>query len=271
MFTVKIQGGLGNQMFQYAYGRAVSLHQNIPLTLDISFYERSSNRAFELSVFNINASIKKTSFLSTLSDKFKTQKIVTEPRLFSENVFDIPDHTILEGFWQSEKYFKPIADTIHKEFTLKNGFGEQASLWKNEIESRNAISVHIRRGDYLQAKHVNLHGVMPVEYHIKGMEILAEKVAEPVFFVFSDDIEWCKKNLNSVHQMEFIPETGISAPESILLMSACKHHLIANSSFSWWGAWLNPNADKTIVAPKHWFVDSNKGPQEIIPNNWIRI
>ncbi len=302
MIIVKIQHGLGNQMFQYAFGRRMAEKNGTELKLDISYYSSLNKgdtpRKYSLGCFNIveNFADKKdigrfrannysgAGFFSRaarkLFRKLEGKKPITEQVYLSEAGFGFRAEILenknkdlyLYGNWQDERYFSDIADIIRKEFTLKNGFGETASKIAEKIKNARSVSVHIRRGDYESNPRTRARlGPLPPEYYAKAMEIISEKELSPVFFVFSDDIEWAKKELKPEFQTEFVGGENISDCEELALMSLCKHNIIANSSFSWWGAWLNGNPNKIVIAPQRWFADPKSAERNPCPKDWIKI
>ncbi len=293
MIIVRLKGGLGNQMFQYACGRALSEKNKRTLLLDLtSLLHRPSNpsstvRNYELDVFNIqerftflsrlnkkisnsNLFYKINSKLDILKDQLEIVKKINDKEMgFDEQFFKIKGKIYLDGYWQSEKYFKDIEDIIRKEFILKS-MGEEANKIKKVIEKeKNSVSIHIRRGDYVNnPKTLAIHGVCSIDYYKRAIKYINKKTKGVKFFVFSDDIPWVKENLE-LKNVFFVSNSNIKAEEDLFLMSLCKNNIIANSSFSWWGAWLNKNREKIVVAPQNWF--NNKKEKDIVPLSWIRI
>ena len=250
MIIVKLKGGLGNQMFQYAYGRKLSLENKAILKLDKSLLERG----------------------------IKQMIIGTTPREYELGEFDIKaeltdgkEKNCFEGFWQSEKYFKDIREIILQDFGLKKESNNFLKL-KRLVANVNSVSIHVRRGDYAKrAVTGKYHGVLGFDYYRQSIEIIRKKVKNPHFFVFSDDPFWVKNNFKIKQPLTFISGSRkLTNPEELILMSFCKHNIIANSSFSWWGAWLNKNPSKVIIAPKRWF-RKERTESGIIPQGWIRV
>ena len=161
---------------------------------------------------------------------------------------------------------------IQKEFTFKDEFIQRVKDFSNQLRSANSVSVHIRRGDMKNDPVMaERHGVMPLSYYQKGIEIIRSKVSNPHFYFFSDDISWANENFNDIDSTFVSGDISKTHFEDLYLMSQCGYNIIANSSFSWWGAWLNNNSGKIVIAPNKWF---NSGPQDtedLIPSNWIRI
>lgn len=294
MIVVKLIGGLGNQLFQYAAGRALSTYHKTELFLDPSHLKLISNgaytqRNFELDNLNITAQMVDKTVLNNFN--FEQNKTLIKlkklsPRLFSNMIFNehqfnfhseffkLPKDTYLNGFWQSEKYFNAVRDKLLSEITLKEPLSSFASALHKRISEPNSVSLHVRRGDFVSLQSANqFHGYIGLDYYKVAVEQIKSKIPDPVFFIFSDDIEWCKTNLSFLENKEYIEgkNNGISTQEELILMSNCKHNIIANSSFSWWGAWLNKNKDKIVMAPKNWFAEKKINTNDLIPPTWIKI
>lgn len=293
MIIVNLIGGLGNQMFQYAAGRSLAILHNTELKLDLSSYEKNKKkntpRFYALSHYNINENIASKAdlchsmipysfgrnFLLTLSGLLsgnKPRKYYVESRLFFDPLFfSLPDEIFLIGFWQSEKYFKRIEDVIRHEFTLRDKPDSTNIQMSQTISGSNGISIHIRRGDYITNPRAHTHhGVCPLEYYSKAIEFIVEKCSDPHFFIFSDDHEWVKRNLKLPYPHTFMTQNQDShAHIDMWLMSLCKHHIIANSSFSWWGAWLSTYGNKVVIAPKKWVNDTTIDTSDLIPDEWL--
>lgn len=290
MIITKLIGGLGNQMFQCAAGRRAAYVNNTSLKLDITGYENQvgiTPRKYALNIFNIQENfasineinkLKKNTFIQKILKKihpvFTNKSYVREKvHNFDPDILKISDNTYLEGYWASEEYFKDIEDIIRKEFTLKNKPDAINQKMISRIKNCDSVSIHIRRGDYVNDKKTNqFHGVCDLNYYLRAIALIAKKVKSPKFFVFSDDIEWAKQNLLLKFPCIYVEHnTGKKDYEDMRLMSYCQHNIIANSSFSWWGAWLNKNKDKIVIAPKKWFNDKSINTKDLIPDSWIKI
>jgi hypothetical protein len=281
-------------MFQYALGRCLAEKNRNTLLLDLTFLharvplKKFVFRNYNLDVFNINPGF---TFLSSINTKsplilalslliaksksiFGIQKYVSEKTFtFEKNILNLKGSIYLDGYWQSPKYFADIEDIIRKEFTLKNFLGEKATEWKNKIsQSSVPTSLHIRRGDYIYNKKTNLHhGNCSLNYYQEAVKSLEQRFSKDlVFFIFSDDIEWAKENLRLNFPTYFVSDREIKDYEELMLMSYCKNNIIANSSFSWWGAWLNNKKDKIVIYPQKWFNDGNN-TKDLIPESWIKL
>jgi len=268
-------------MFQYTLGRNLALKNNTILKLDVSELEQDKLRNYELDVFNISGSIS-SRFLRVSISKFNHRiisKILSgyflyikeENCFFNKNILEKRGNIVLDGYWQSENYFKDIKNIIIKDFTIKFEPDKKNKSMLKKIRNLNSVCIHIRRGDYIDNEQTNkYHGCCSLKYYYNAIEMIIEKVKNPTFFVFSDDSQWTKENLKleypAVYDNINSPKKGY---EDLRLMSNCKHFIIANSSFSWWGAWLSNNHNKIVCAPKRWFRTKDEG--DIVPKSWIRV
>lgn len=289
MITVILSGGLGNQMFQYAAGRALSLKLQTELSIDTFLLRKKTKttiRNFELIVFNTkvkeNSPLKNR--LITKSFYFLNKYGLKKPIFEVFNIFrdkkaqnfdsrfeNLSKNSTLFGYFQNENYFQAISSDLKKDFEFIVPFDDKNAEIAKEITSTPSVSVHIRRGDYLNPN-INL-AVLQTDYYQKAIAHIREKIANPVFYIFSDDIHWAKLNLDlSETNHTFIDwNTGNESFRDMQLMSLCRHNIIANSSFSWWAAWLNSNPQKIVIAPAIWYKNetSNDYPKGFIPEKWI--
>jgi len=281
MIIVKLRGGLGNQMFQYATGRNLALRNNTKLKFDVTELENDNLRSYELNVFYISGSIASRyrlmlirKFNKSIFSKMLGQNyfyIKQKTRNFDETILKKRGNIYLDGYWQSENYFKDIREIIVKDFTIKvEPKGENKSLLR-KIENSNSVCIHVRRKDYIRNKKTKeFHGFCSLEYYNKAAKIIEKKVSNPKFFVFSDEPAWTKENLKLNKTTIYVDINNTKRSyEDLRLMSNCKHFIIANSSFGWWGAWLSNNAEKIICAPEKWFKSVDEG--DIVPKSWIRV
>lgn len=292
MVIVRLLGGLGNQMFQYATGRSVANRLGVDLLLDVSAFKHYDLRRFELGSFAVEGRVATSSDLdrarvgadwpSWLSRLGRIVGFNDPAALFKESAFTYDENILrvcapvhLDGYWQSERYFLDVASKLRKEFTLTQPLDEINRRMLTQIRDplRQAVSLHIRRGDYVSnAQTAMYHGVCPLDYYRSAVDHISARVRKPHFFVFSDDPDWVRGNLSIDHPMTVVevnsPDRGVF---DMALMMSCRHHVIANSSFSWWGAWLNPHDDKIIVAPKRWFSGASLDTRDLIPASWTRL
>ena len=289
MIIINITGGLGNQLFQYAFGRALSIKNKCQLKLDISSYQNYEWHDYSLRPFSIRENFadksdcellkgEKFSFVRKIKQNiFNNKKFYYSEKdlRFNEKYKNLANPAYISGYWQSEKYFKQVEEVIRNEFKIVIPPSKPNQKLIKKIEKENAVSLHVRRGNYANIKHVNkVHVTSPLSYYNDAIKVLIPKIPDPVFYIFSDDIEWAKKNLIINNETVFVDFNNNTTDfEDMRLMSMCKHHIIANSTFSWWGAWLNDSKSKIVIAPKIWFNDVNMNNQtaNLIPSNWIRM
>ncbi len=313
MVISKIFMGLGNQMFQYAAGRSLSLHKNVPFAVETSSYNGYALRKYELEDFfeisPAHASLQQLDEYRLFqpvkvvwnklfsADKMRyyacpyeeqglkrtllklnevllpghKRKTYLEPEYhFNRNFFNTPDNVFLIGYFMSSLYFKDVEETINKDFTVRPDLIKHLKVIDNDIANANSVSIHIRRADFTLAHNSELHGVIPVEFYYKAIETIAAKITSPHFYIFSDDINWVQQNLKTDYATTFVSNfITKQAVEDFYLMSQCKHNIIANSSFSWWAAYLNKNKQKMVVAPQKWYNRSPYNYKDVYPAGWI--
>jgi len=295
MIVAKLNGGLGNQLFQYAAARRLSIKHATKLKLDIEYLKNShqkiTNRQYCLDKFNIKADIAtplEIAEISGIRPNLKMNLLVRTrralglnslaPHAIKEKSFQFdpsfiaaPDDIYMLGFWQSEKYFTDIHNTLRRELSFIQGpQGKNADL-ASKIATENAVFLHIRRGDYVSHPDVaKLNGTCDQAYYDRSLSIIADKVRNPVLYVFSDEPEWVRQNMHFPFPTTIIDHNGPDdAHEDLRLMSLCRHAIIANSTFSWWGAWMIDSEDKVVVAPRKWFADPDIDTSDVIPDHWI--
>ncbi len=297
MATVKLHGGLGNQLFQYAVGRALSYKTSSKLYLETSTFTGTSSsnsepasRTLQLSNFNIQGEIvhnpidqaplllgrfKIFDLLSAISPEIAAQvclvhKDLEEPHRFTPYILTMPGSTFLYGYYQSEKYFTEIRNTLRNELSIRANPTDQNREWKEQIEAHNSVGVHVRRTDYVEQE-----WQLPAEYYQSAIKEIYALSGDITLFFFSDKIEWVKENIERFLPHEFPVENvkcvdcndGENAYEDLRLMKSCRHNIIANSTFSWWAAWLNQDKDKTVLAPAYWLRNRVENI-DIIPQRW---
>lgn len=282
MIIMKLWGGLGNQLFEYALGRRLAHDRKTRLFLDLSFFKKDSRRRYSLSDFNIEAAIAPKSQIFKLKflNFFNSNKSISEKSLvqergfaFDQEILTVKDSVYLNGYWQSHKYFEDIDNILRKEITLKKTQDEKYIQWLEKISTSNSVAIHVRRSDYLSPKNLKVFTVCSSDYYRQAVKIITDRITEPKLFVFFDkgDGEWAKQNIIFPFQTEFISGTGLSDCQELMLMSACKHNITSNSTFSWWASWLNQNPEKIVITPRKWVVDPAREARDIIPSGWIRL
>ena len=277
-------------MFQYATAKSLAIKNNTKVLLDICEFKENKLRKFELCHYNIQCEISHYKrnyrlinklykgyfkFLKSLKIKFNSSHhFIESSLLFDKKVLSLNDVTYLDGYFQSEQYFSGIKEIILKEFTLKNQLSNYSKFVKKNIISKNSVSLHIRRGDYINNPNAHkIHGLCKLDYYESAINFMKDQIGLFDLFIFSDDIKWAKLNIKFENNY-FIEDDQNRIPhEDIYLMSLCNHNIIANSSFSWWGAWLNQNQNKKVIAPKKWFsdIEMQKQSKDLIPDQWIRM
>jgi hypothetical protein len=297
MIITRLRGGLGNQLFQYACGRALSLRTGNPLKLDVSGYEKGvqernradTQRAYSLSHFTIEENIASAEEIRALKYplgivskgwRFVKVKIFRQfntgfiPRILSKT-----GDIYLDGYWQTEIYFRDHENKIRQDITLKEPLSPAAAAIALDIQKTVSVSIHIRRGDVARDAATNPYfGICTPEYYGAALNYMNEHVEDPHVFIFSDDPDWVRQNIKIPQPFTFIsdknPDGSLRDYEELILMSLCRHNVIANSSFSWWGAWLNANPDKVVVAPKAWITGAGRDKRlhkDTVPSTWIRL
>ena len=286
MIIVRVSSGLGNQMFQYALYLSLKERKD-DVKMDLSYYDfNSPHNGYELdSVFGIVGDVAsnqeslefgdiKRGFLSRARRKFVyLKKTHYKEKKFSYNreVFEI-DNVYLSGYWQTEKYFCEIENKIKSAFVFKRDIGEYNASIIRKMREKESVSIHIRRGDYEgETKTSKKHGrICDLDYYEKAIRFMKLRVGKSDFYVFSDEPNWVRENLKIENAVYVDWNTGKNSYLDMQLMSNCRHNIIANSSFSWWGAWLNDNTEKIVVAPGKWF-NSDEDISDIVPLGWHKL
>lgn len=291
MVVVKIKGGLGNQMFQYAFGLSIANKYGKDLYLDLTWYNDTSidtKRKFLLNNYIENYNIASDSmikkmigertFINLLQFKLENiflpiywrRYILEKKPQYDSRVFEINKDVYFDGTWMNENYFGINKDYIKDIYSKR----PDLNLYQEEIETQirqsDSVSVHIRRGDYANNITTNkYHGLVPIAYYKSLIEEISQINPNTHFFFFSDDIDWVRENIKSNHNYTYVLQSKYGMEHhDLYLMSLCNFNIIANSTFSWWAAWLNSNPQKKVYAPRKWsstILDS----KDILPNNWI--
>jgi hypothetical protein len=295
VIIVQLTGGLGNQLFQYAMGRTLAIKNKTTFKQDLSFFESYEWHEYSLAPFNIEENLATKEEVEKLKQQQNKQDtamdivsrirrkllrpkpvIINEANLlYNPEYKEISSSAYLMGYWQSEEYFKDEEPLIRKEFTVKIPPSEPNRNLLNDIQKQTSVSLHIRRGNFVQVDFVNkVHGTCSMEYYEAAIARIGNHCNNPVFYIFSDDIPWAKENLKMSYPHVYVEINDDKTDyEDLRLMHNCQHHILANSTFSWWGAWLNPSKEKIVIAPSQWFADPerNKYSRDILPQSWIRI
>ena len=296
MIVIKLMGGLGNQMFQYAFAKHLALKNKTDLKLDLHFLlDRSPRedfvfRDFDLDIFNIqsmdlvndyeldlfNERLYK-SWIKRIIKKIVKREIchLSETNFYYDKSYFLRSKYIyVEGYFQTEKYFKKIEKILREEFTFKHSLSKFEVELKNKIVASNSVCINFRRTDFVDLKSSkDTHGFVGMEYYFQAIEIVVSKIENPHFYVFSDDIEWCENNFKIDFPVTFVSHDykGNKFSSYLQLMTKCKHFIIPNSTFAWWAAWLSKGTDKIVIAPKRWFKNEELQQQtfDLYPSDWI--
>ncbi len=297
MVIVKIFQGIGNQLFQYAYGRALSMRTGNAFKMDISYYINYAEltqygftykREYGLNNFNIvedvataeevhsaqtvDGSNRISYYLNRKINErapyYRKKHVKEIDTVFDPNLLKVKDGSYIEGYYTSEKYFKEYRGQILKEFTLKKQVSEQNAEVIKRMQNTESVCISIRRTNFLSNP---LHNVCTEQYYNDGLKAMNDLVKNMRVFIFSDDNEWVLNNFHIPYEHEFVTHNYPDFYEDLRLMTNCKHHVIPNSTFSWWGAWLSQHPDKKIIAPHRWLNSETIDYSTVIPEDWIKI
>lgn len=290
MITTVICGGLGNQLFQYASAYALSKRLNQKLALDISFFPKQTLRGYKLDKLSIESGVitdPKISFgMKVYKNRYINQLVRRSKKLkkielgnnttylvelagsFVPYFFKIDAKNIfMNGYFQCEDYFKNNRTDILKAFTPAYEPEEEYLTVLKQIKDSNSVAMHIRHGDFSKGDRTTYHYILGADYYRRAIEYVNERIKKPVFFCFSDDIEWVKKNIGEAEEFRFVSlSTAHADIDEMMLMKNCKHIIAANSTFSWWAAWLNENDDVIRIVP-----EKRYGPEKMIPSDWVKV
>lgn len=298
MIVVELMGGLGNQLFQYALGKNLALKNRTELFIDTRFLmsrqvesRNVTYRNYDLDIFTVNPprvslAISLRYGISSSFVRRQAKRIVNrfgaigpltyvherKPYQYDNRIAELGDNTYISGYWQSIRYLQPVEKQLRTELRFADLIPAPALALAEEIKNENSVCVHVRRSDFVANSRHNI--VQPV-YYQQAERLLEERVTTPVYYVFSDDIEWCRNNLQFSRPTVFIGKewAGNRAQTHLQLMTLCRHYIIPNSTFGWWAAWLNPDPNKIVIAPKNWVYADGRfiRSDELIYPDWITI
>jgi hypothetical protein len=294
--VTRLMGGLGNQMFQWAAARALALRHGVEPKVDLSYlaHERpgTTPRRYELGSFVVEPAVATADDLKWVrgappsglgARSRELVKSILKPRrlvLLQQRELDYDarlreagPNVLLVGYWQSESYFEGAESQIRDDFRLREELTGSVAELAAEIGAAESVAVHVRRGDYVADPRTNaFHGTLTPAWYERALAEVAQRVEEPAAFVFSDDPAWCRAHLRLPVPMRVVDyHDPAHAPEVLRLMTLCRHHVVANSSFSWWGAWLSRSQQRVVVAPEEWFRDPAIDTSTITPRDWLRL
>lgn len=292
MICIRLEGGLGNQMFQYAAGRALALRHQTGLLLDLSMLAkkdpRVTARSFELGRFgHVGQALDERSAtmlrwlprlhrLPAVSRLISQWMPVVEKSFAWQRTFNqLPDQSYLVGYWQSHRYFSDIGEILLQELEPVEELSSTSETLADQMILANSVALHVRRGDYVSlATAASFHGVLPLSYYEAALRRVGDAIVDPHVFVFSDDPKWCRDNFPFAGAITYVTHnSGAQAWQDLVLMGRCRHHIIANSSFSWWGAWLADQRwgvpDRLVIAPARWFAGTvEQHLRDRYPSHW---
>lgn len=300
MKVVNLKGGLGNQFFQYAFGKSLEKETNTTVKYDTTWFETGADYDHDilyLDFFDTEYEVankkeienlypldglgkriagriyRRSPFISQSlfghfreMDNRKNTILTSEPYMFeySPKVYSTNRDSYFDGYWQAFQYVDSVSDILAKEFRLTEPLSEQSKEINEEIGRSESVSIHIRRGDYTKN-----NNTLPIDYYRKSVEEMNFRTEDPQYYIFSDDIDWVRNELEIKGDCTYVDHNGVeTAYEDLMLMSSCKHNIIANSTFSWWGAWLNQNSDAIVLAPGIWLGWGDTDDMDILPNAW---
>ncbi|MBL7901660.1 MAG: alpha-1,2-fucosyltransferase [Bacteroidia bacterium] len=298
MIVVRLMGGLGNQMFQYAFGKMLAIKNGTELKLDLSLLKGNSDiehyvkRSFDLDIFDLKVEFAteseiahfngytNASFLKKIYHKLnrvlKRRNLwIQNNHQFNRKHLKLSNNICIVGRWQSYKYFESVTNEIRRDFMVNSHFLTE-SIYTKLILTNNtkAVAVHVRRGDYVSNPYYSRTiGALNVDYYVKAYEYATKSIKGAIFYVFSEDIEWCQKHLDFIVNANFVltDRSKKGMANDFNLITKCHNHIISNSTFSWWGAWLSENSKGMVIAPTRWAKESSFVPPEIYPVHWIKI
>lgn len=291
MVIVRLNGGLGNQMFQYAAGRALADRLDADLLLDTRAFEHAlafqayTRRSYALAPFRLRARLADAAelrrwplWVAEAGMRLRLLRPLLRRWHFeSAAAYDaglgaLRAPVCLVGHWQSERYFLDAAAAIRADFTLREPLGGANAALLQLARTAGSVSLHVRRGDFVSlAAAAKVHGVCSIDYYGRAINFVRERHPNCRFLVFSDDPQWARAELPLDASAVFATGNADQPEQDLVLMSACSHHIIANSSFSWWGAWLGANPAKIVIAPQQWFLNAPRDASALIPDNWVRL
>ncbi len=287
-------GGLGNQLFQYAAGVALSIKNECELKIDLSAFEnqhglQNTIRNHDILHFTLSAQIADSQEASALRNPLgcvsRASRLVRQ-KIFKQyysdwhpNILGRRGNIYLEGYFQCEKYFLNYFSQLSKELTLREEFSSSIAEWKQILSTFNKpVSLHVRRGDYVSDPRTSaLHNICTADYYHKAIKEMRSRISDFTLVIFSDDVEWVRENLSLGEEAVYVSgskaQTGLPLlpSQELILMSRCSHHIISNSTFSWWGAYLNKRHEKIVVAPSLWNRSRVDKHNNILPSTWLRI
>lgn len=277
--VVRVTGGLGNQLFQFSAGLAVSKRLGARLRVDASAYAKDPLRRYRLDCLaEPPEQVSEQELQSLLQPGWIARKLLRKRPLrvirhleasYRPEVQVVAEGCYLDGYWQSQEYFRPIRDEIRSRLQFQSSLSPSNGQLASLAQAKRVASLHVRRGDYVAVPSLrDWHGVLPLEYYERALELLDSRFGLEGVFVFTDDPEWVRSNLATELPMTIVSNGKSDELEELSVMKSCRYHVIANSSYSWWGAWLSDAEPAAIVAPSQWFATDKEDASAIVPSEW---
>ncbi len=294
---VSLYGGLGNQLFQFATALSLAKKNHARVFLDLSWFDKDhlsageTPRAYALGVYDLGCNVliknnrrkashkQLTRYIDAVVRRVKKYINVGIPHFYEKSMKFHPNliqselPIWLDGYWQSYKYFEDIKPALREMIAFSRNMNSTMQAIYKDILVKDAICIHVRRGDYVtNPSAAQFHGLCDLSYYYSGINLVIKNLINPHAFIFSDDPLWVRSNFKLQIPSTIVDINGPDeAHQDLWLMAACKHFIIANSSLSWWGAWLSDQSDKIVVAPNQWFLNGQMSTEDLIPDQWIRI
>ncbi|TNM69376.1 alpha-1,2-fucosyltransferase [Streptomyces sp. NP160] len=280
MTIAQVEGGLASQMFGYAAARRLALKHGADVLIDPRNYRTYTKFQLELHHFDVQAVLLSPEQADEICGRLDEAVTVVRPRHLhvDQAVLELDrPHVLMKGNYVSEDYFHDVEDVLRRDFRRTSLPTEYAAGARAAIDAHRArggapVAVHVRRGDYVSEAHTNrFHGTCTLDYYARARDVITRTVEDPWFFVFSDDPEWCKTRFSGSRTTVFHAPPGTPPVEDMLLMAACDHHVIANSTYSWWGAWLGKTDRQVVIGPRPFLADRTHNTDDILPRHWLTL
>lgn len=287
--TVRLLGGLGNQMFQYAAALSLANRHEMQLKIDLSAFDTYKTWPYQLDCLQLPQNLcfdkpaprqqMSNGMLARLGRRVisrPSEGVYHEPHFhFDENLLNMGcQNVVLEGYFQSPRYFQGVEDRLREQYQLSSDWSSIGQIWLDKINaSPCSIALHVRRGDYLSAGASGTHSSLNLDYYRRSIDLMRKLLGQEIqFFLFSDDAEFVESTFSDLASAQVVTSNPDAPWEDMFLMAHCRHNIIANSSYSWWGAWLNPNPEKYVIAPAQWFTPAKMAVCNVLdlyPDDWI--
>jgi len=280
MIISRLSGGIGNQLFQYSLGLYLSIKNDSILKVDVNrFNSVNEFRNYSLDDIISDINIASDDEIHDFTKKswlnpFSNRKVVNEKKFeFDNNITKLKGSLYLNGFWQSEKYFLPIKDILKDKIKIKSIFNPSLyNKFRSEFNTKNSVCIFVRRAELVTNKTFeSYHGYCKEDYYYRAIQYISNKIENPFFYIFSDDIEWCIEKFGNLNNSQIVLhfDNDINYTQYFYLMSYCRNFIISNSTYGWWAAWLSISKDKIVIVPNNWFNQAKHSTIDLFPPDWI--